>query len=342
MNANPPAGWYPDNGGASLRYWDGQTWTEHTAPLSVDQPPAQPSPVAAAPDGAVTDTPQGNWFLRHKILSGVFAFVVLIFIAGAFGNGDEDPTPAVDTSTQSVDGLDAEVSPVSEPETEPEPVDTDGDGLSDEDDFRPKDPEVQTRDDVDTDDDGVTDGDDFRPKDPKIQTRDDVDTDHDGVADYKDDFPRNAEYSRDADGDQVPDQLDDFPKDPKYSKDSDDDGVADSEDAFPRDSSRSKITLAMENALASAQDYLDYSAFSRRGLIDQLSSKYGAGFAIGDATWAVDQLGVDWKQQAVRSAREYLDYSSFSRQGLIEQLSSSYGAQFTLEEATYAVNKIGL
>jgi len=87
---------------------------------------------------------------------------------------------------------------------------------------------------------------------------------------------------------------------------------------------------------------LDYSAFSRQGLIDQLSSEYGEGFEVEDATWAVDQLSVDWRQQAVSSARDYLDYSSFSRQGLIDQLSSSYGDQFTLEEATYAVNKIGL
>ena len=29
----PPAGWYPDpGGGSSQRYWDGQRWTEHTAP----------------------------------------------------------------------------------------------------------------------------------------------------------------------------------------------------------------------------------------------------------------------------------------------------------------------
>jgi len=98
----------------------------------------------------------------------------------------------------------------------------------------------------------------------------------------------------------------------------------------------------MENALSSAQDYLDYTAFSRLGLIDQLSSEYGEGYQLADATWAVDQLRVDWNEQAVKSARQHLDYSSFSRQGLIDQLSSAYGEQFTLAQATYAVNKIGL
>jgi len=39
-----PAGWYPDETDANLlRYWDGDTWTEHTAPAS-----APPAPVAHA------------------------------------------------------------------------------------------------------------------------------------------------------------------------------------------------------------------------------------------------------------------------------------------------------
>ena len=206
----------------------------------------------------------------------------------------------------------------------------------------PTTPKIQTRDDVDTDKDGVSDGDDFRPEDPKIQTRDDIDTDKDGVPDYKDDFPKNATYSKDADGTQSPTRSTTSPRTPSTAR-------TPTVTASPTRRMRSrairagpKITLAMENALESAQDYLDYSGFSRQGLIDQLSSKYGEGYNVEDATWAVDQLDADWKQQAVRSAKDYLDYSSFSRQGLIDQLSSPYGEQFTLEEATYAVNMIGL
>ncbi len=315
MNATPPPGWYRDNVGSGQRYWDGEKWTALTAPWSIEPSPGHPPHLGATAHVGATGSSQGNWFLRHKVLSGVSAFVLLMIIVGALVGEGEDPTPvAADPSVETVG--DSEESSVAEPETEPEPVDTDGDGVIDED--------------------------DFLPKDPKVQTPDDVDTDRDGVPDYKDDFPKDAEYSKDSDDDLVADQLDDFPEDPKYSKDSDDDGVADSKDAFPSDPSRSKVTLAMENALGSAYDYLDVSAFSRQGLIDQLSSAYGSGFNVVDATWAVSQLNVDWKQQAVRSGREYLDVSSFSRQGLIDQLSSPYGSQFTLEEATYAVNQIGL
>ncbi|MFD2578785.1 Ltp family lipoprotein [Novosphingobium colocasiae] len=69
--------------------------------------------------------------------------------------------------------------------------------------------------------------------------------------------------------------------------------------------------------------------FSRRGLIEQLSSDAGDGYDVADATAAVDSLDVDWNEQAARSARQYLDISGFSCDGLIEQLSSSSGDQYT-------------
>lgn len=327
MSAAPPPGWYPDNGGTGQRFWDGQQWTDHVAPGGTQVPPA---------DGGA----KRNWVVRHKILSAVIAFFLFIMIVGAVGGGNEDLAPAAaDTNSQNSGG--SVESPVAD-ESTPAPVDTDGDGVIDDDDLRPNDPNISTLDDLDTDGDGVRDGDDFQPNNPKVKTQDDVDTDKDGVPDYKDDFRNDARYSKDTDGDRVADQLDDFPKDARYSKDSDGDDVADAKDAFPQDSSRWKITLGMENALDAAYDYLDFQAFSRQGLIDQLSSKFGSGFKLDEATWAVNQLEVDWRQEAVKAAKDYLDFSSFSRQGLIDQLSSPYGSQFTVAEAVYAVNKLGL
>ena len=103
-----------------------------------------------------------------------------------------------------------------------------------------------------------------------------------------------------------------------------------------------EFTLSQQNAIREAESYLEVSAFSKKGLIEQLSSQYGAGFSKADATFAVNNITVNWKAQAVKAAESYLEISGFSRQGLIEQLSSPYGGQFTKAEATYAVNKVGL
>ena len=101
-------------------------------------------------------------------------------------------------------------------------------------------------------------------------------------------------------------------------------------------------TAGQENARRSAEKYLDFSAFSRKGLIQQLSSSAGEGFSRADAIYAVNHIDVDWNEQAAKSAKNYLDQSAFSRQGLIEQLSSEYGDGFTHAQAVYGVNQTGL
>lgn len=104
----------------------------------------------------------------------------------------------------------------------------------------------------------------------------------------------------------------------------------------------SSLTKSQQNAVKSALSYLEFSGFSRQGLIDQLSSEYGDQYPAADATIAVESLDVDWRAEAVESANSYLEFSAFSCQGLIDQLSSDYGDQYTVEEATYAATQVGL
>ena len=101
-------------------------------------------------------------------------------------------------------------------------------------------------------------------------------------------------------------------------------------------------TMAQKQAIGSAKNYLSFSAFSKAGLIEQLSSKAGDGYALKDARFAVNHITVDWNKQAAASAKNYLKMSSFSRAGLIEQLSSAAGEKFTHAQAVYGVNKVGL
>src|SRR5205809_5490895 len=63
--------------------------------------------------------------------------------------------------------------------------------------------------------------------------------------------------------------------------------------ASPVDTTPS-YTVSQQNAIRSAQEYLSSQAFSYTGLISQLSSKYGEGFAKADAVFAVNHIQVNW------------------------------------------------
>ncbi len=95
-------------------------------------------------------------------------------------------------------------------------------------------------------------------------------------------------------------------------------------------------SVSQQNARQKAADYLDFSAFSRQGLIEQLEFE---GFSNADATYGVDALSVDWNEQAAKKAADYLEFSSFSRNGLIEQLVFE---GFTQAQAEYGVSTTGL
>jgi len=81
----------------------------------------------------------------------------------------------------------------------------------------------------DTDNDGYGDNSDIFPNDPKEW----LDTDDDGYGDNSDVFPNDPKEWLDTDGDGYGDNSDAFPDDAKEWLDSDDDGIGDNSDAFP-------------------------------------------------------------------------------------------------------------
>jgi hypothetical protein len=97
-----------------------------------------------------------------------------------------------------------------------------------------------------------------------------------------------------------------------------------------------QFTRSEDNAIRSAEQYISLMAFSRSGLIEQLEYE---GFSTAEATLAVDEITVNWNEQAWKSAEQYLSLMTFSRSGLIEQLEYE---GFTKAQATYGVNKAGL
>lgn len=113
-------------------------------------------------------------------------------------------------------------------------------------------------------------------------------------------------------------------------------------EAFPEtdasggtDEQEPSISLGEQNALDKAKSYLSHMNFSRSGLIEQLEYE---GFSNDEATYAVDHVGANWKEQAAGKAESYLSHMSFSRSGLYDQLIYE---GFTPEEASYGVSAVG-
>lgn len=89
------------------------------------------------------------------------------------------------------------------------------------------------------------------------------------------------------------------------------------------------------NAINTAKQYLDYSGFSRQGLIKQLEFE---GYPTESATYAVDNCDANWNEECAETAQNYLDYSSFSRDGLYQQLQFE---GFTDEQIQYGLSAVG-
>ena len=96
-----------------------------------------------------------------------------------------------------------------------------------------------------------------------------------------------------------------------------------------------EYTLAQENAIRSAQSYVDFTGFSRKGLIEQLEFEE---FTTEEAEFAVDHIDVDWKEEAAEDAESYLELTSFSRSQLRDQLAFE---GYTKKQIAYALKKVG-
>ena len=103
--------------------------------------------------------------------------------------------------------------------------------------------------------------------------------------------------------------------------------------ATPGSKPSQSVTSGQRNALEAAHNYLDFMPFSYTGLVEQLEFE---GYTNAEATYAADNCGANWYEQAVRAAENYLDFMAFSRSGLIEQLEFE---GYTHDQAVYGVDK---
>ena len=92
-------------------------------------------------------------------------------------------------------------------------------------------------------------------------------------------------------------------------------------------------TMNEKLALTTAKNYLHAKAFSKSGLIAQLELE---GFSNTEATYAVNNCGANWKDEAAKCAKNYLTLMAFSREELYDQLKYE---GFTDAEATYGIEQ---
>ncbi|MFR4992386.1 MAG: Ltp family lipoprotein [Turicibacter sp.] len=75
-------------------------------------------------------------------------------------------------------------------------------------------------------------------------------------------------------------------------------------------------------------------------LYDQLTSEYGEKFSAEAAQYAIDNLDVDYKANALEKAKDYQEMMAMSPSAIYDQLISEYGEKFTAEEAQHAIDNL--
>lgn len=91
-----------------------------------------------------------------------------------------------------------------------------------------------------------------------------------------------------------------------------------------------------DKALEEAGDCLRYTAYSYEGLIEELVEYHN--FTESAATYAADNCGADWNEQAVQAAKSKLKYGNYSLEGMKDELVRD---DFSKEEAAYGAENCG-
>src|SRR5690625_537723 len=74
------------------------------------------------------------------------------------------------------------------------------------------------------------------------------------------------------------------------------------------------IPREYRNALSAAQNYLDLMPFSEKGLFEQLTSEYGDQYPEDAAQYAIENVEVDYNEEALEAAVSYQELMPMSDQ----------------------------
>ena len=105
-----------------------------------------------------------------------------------------------------------------------------------------------------------------------------------------------------------------------------------------KQSTTPEIPKEHEAAIKRAQSYGRIFPMSKKGIYNQLTSEV-EGFTPEAAQYAVDNLDMDYMENAYQKAKSYFEKMNMSKESIYNQLTSSVEG-FTPEEAQYAVDKL--
>ena len=97
------------------------------------------------------------------------------------------------------------------------------------------------------------------------------------------------------------------------------------------------VPMEYRSVMEKAKFYSDVLNMSKARMYEELTA--GCGFTAEEAQYAVDNVKVDWKENALKTAKTYED-ESISKAAMYDNLTSEYADMFTEEEAQYAVDNI--
>ena len=120
-----------------------------------------------------------------------------------------------------------------------------------------------------------------------------------------------------------------------------------SENAIVENKSEDKvednIPKEYKSALREAKSYSDNLHMSKASIYDQLTSEFGANLTAEVAQYAVDNVDVNWKENALIRAefyqRKYQGNLAYSKEEIYDELISEF-EKFTPEEAQYAIDNL--
>lgn len=119
--------------------------------------------------------------------------------------------------------------------------------------------------------------------------------------------------------------------------------VEDATDATETEEEETVTSDDTENmdALAEAQEFLDYGPLSRKALYETLCGDYGMGYSESAAEYAVDNVGANWNEMALGSAHILLEGVPDMSDDEIYDTLVGEGMGFTDAEAQYAIDNLG-